>query len=350
MVTRIAGCVTILATLAVSGVGSSWSARPPTYRALVGVNYSHFSNNGRCTAHATTSLDGTGILANYQRRGVAARVSRQLTVMRTRGIQTLRLILWHQTNAGRRQWGVVSSAGGRLSSRVRTAFVAYLRAARNAGFAQLTVSFGPVGSNDPASPSFDPTKLDENWQLVRQVRFLARRYGPQSIHIDLENEAPPNSSDAGLAGRVGSYLAEMYRRYVQAYGNQDVSVSTIASQAPSDTRARLQNLIAALRSTGLPLPLWFDVHPSYSDPLRDLQVVDQVLADRGLDQPLVLSEVAYDDPGTADAVAQFEQEGHRSVLEVTEWPLTRDRPCLGMSVSPPYRADVYTDRLATRAG
>ena len=120
-----------------------------------------------------------------------------------------------------------------------------------------------------------------------------------------------------------------------------MSVSTITSQAPADTRSRLQNLISALRSSGKPLPRWFAVHPSYTHALRDLRVIDHFLAARGLDQPLVLSEVAYNDPGSAQAIAQFERSSRRDVLEVTAWPLTRDRPCRGMSVSPPYRADAY---------
>ena len=347
VVTRIAVVAAVFAALAFSVAGSSWSAQPRAQEFLVGVNYSHFSNNGRCTAaDAAASLNDTGILANYQRRGVAVRVARQMTVMQARGIQALRLILWHQSDPGPRRWGVVSSAGGRLSDRVRANLVAYLKAARKAGFARLTVSFGPVSSNSPASSSFDPAKLNENWKLIQQVRSLARRYGPRTIRIDLENEAPPNSHDPRLVGRVGWYLANLYQRYVRAYGNRDVSVSTITSQAPVDTRARLKNLISALRSTGKPLPRWFAVHPSYTSALRDLRVIDRFLAAQGLDQPLVLSEVAYNDPGSAEAIARFERTSRRDVLEVTAWPLTRDRPCHGMSVSPPYRADAYIGRRA----
>ena len=50
------------------------------------------------------------------------------------------------------------------------------------------------------------------------------------------------------------FPVDQYDRYVRPYGNRDVSVSTITSQAPVDTRARLKNLISALRSTGKPLP------------------------------------------------------------------------------------------------
>ena len=273
---------------------------------LIGVNYSHFSNNGHCSAEdATTSLNETGIISNYYRRGVAATVASQMAIMRLSGIRSLRIILWHATRLGNARWGVVSSAGGMLTGIARAGLVGYLTAARTAGFARLTISFGPVGDNNPSSTSFDSSKLDENWRLIQQVRSLAERSGPPSIHIDLMNEAPPNSLDAELAARVKSYLAEMYERYVEAYGNADVSVSTIASQSPADTRARLRNLIGALRSTGLPLPRWFDVHPSYRNPSRDLQVVDRLLAERELSQPLILSEVAYNDRHSAEAIARF---------------------------------------------
>src|SRR4051812_33995235 len=163
MVTRIAGAMAVVAALGVVVAGSSWSAQPAVRGSLfVGVNYSHFSINGRCTADAKT-LNGTGILANYQRRGIATKVARQMRVMRARGIRALRLILWHQTSPGQEQWGVVSSAGGRLSNPVRAALVGYLKSARKAGFERLTVSFGPRGPNRPKEPSFDGSKLNENW-------------------------------------------------------------------------------------------------------------------------------------------------------------------------------------------
>jgi hypothetical protein len=315
---------------------------------LIGVNYSHFSNNGHCSADATASLNATGIISNYYRSEVAATVASQMRVMRRSGIQSLRIILWHTTQVGNARWGVVSSAGGMLTARARAGLVGYLTAARRAGFARLTISLGPAGDNNPSSTSFDSSKLEENWELIQQVRALAERSGPRSIHIDLMNEAPPNSLDAELTARVMTYLAAIYRRYVEAYGNADVSVSTIASQSPRDTRSRLRNLIEALESTRLPLPRWFDVHPSYRNPLRDLRVVDGLLTERKLDQPLILSEVAYNDRVSAEGIARFERQSKRAVLEVDEWPLTRDRPCRGLSVSPPYIASAYIRALGNR--
>jgi hypothetical protein len=328
--------------------GASLTVPPPP---LIGTNYTHYALNGKCsTASPDAVLNGTGIVANYTRPGVAATVSRQLAVMRARGIQSLRLIVWHQTDPGPREWGVVSSAGGRLSDRDRTGLIGYLTSARKAGFVRLTVSFGPVWTNDPVLATYDPGKLDENWAFLRYLRALIKRFGPPSTHIDLMNEAPQSSADPAAARRIRSYLAEMYRRYVQAFGSDDVSVSATASQSPADTRARLDNLIGALRSTWLPLPRWFEVHISYqgNQALRGLQVADATLAAAGLAQPLVLSEVGYNEQPVAQAIAQFLRTSTRRVLEVIEWPLTADRPCTTISVPPPYTASAYITALRPR--
>jgi hypothetical protein len=335
--------------LAVQGVrlpvanGSRSSVGP-----LIGTNYTHYSNNGGCSAGAATSLDGTGIVANYWHPGVAALVRRQLAVMRARGIQTLRLILWHATDVHRTTWGAISSAGGKLNARDRAGLVGYFRAVRVARFARLTLSFGPVSSNAPSSSSYDPTKIDENWAFLVHVRALLKRYGPRSTHIDLLNEATQNDAvHPNAAQRVDSYLSELYRRYVLAYGSGDVSVSVIASQGPADIRTRLNDLVAALRQTGLPLPLWFDVHISYNgdEALTDLQIVDATLSSDGLSQPLVISEAAYNDGPTAQAIASFTQHSQRPVLEVIEWPLQANSSCQSLSVSPPYRANAYLGAL-----
>jgi hypothetical protein len=336
-----------VAALSLAGLSASAGRSSPA-PPLIGANYTHFSNNGVCSPIATVSLDGTGIVANFDRPGVAGIVRRQLAVMRVRRLTSLRLILWHQTDASGSDWGVVSSASGHLSGRIESNLIGYLSAVRAAGFAQLTLSFGPVGSNSPDSPVYDRTKIAENWALIKSVRPLLKRYGPPSTHIDLMNEGSPNSISRARSRRVDSYLAEMYRRYVQTYGNGDVTVSTIASQTDVDTWSRLQNLVATLQSTGLPLPNWFDVHVSYAgnEALRDLEVVDAMLSSAELRQPLVVSEAAYDDLPTAKAIARFLAMPRRRVLELMEWPLRAGQQCRGLSVSPPFSASAYIHVLA----
>jgi hypothetical protein len=352
MTRRLAAVLLVAAACAQAAGGSN--ARPAhtggvgSPAILIGANYTHFADGG--CRNGGNSLLHTGIIQNYGRPGVAALVRRQLTTMRARGLRSLRLIVWHQTDASGLNWGVISSYGGRPAPADAKSLIGYFKAVRAAGFAQLTVSFGPTVVNDPRSPSYDPGRLEENWQFIRYVRALARRYGPRSTHIDLLNEGTPAPSDKAAVLRVRTYLAELYGRYVQAYGSADVSVSTISTQSPADAQARLQNLIDALVASGEPLPRWFDVHVAYDSTAaaQELSAVEQTLERDGLDQPLVLGEVAYDDAPTASAISDYVAEFHRPVLEVMEWPLTADRPCRGVSVSPPYTANAYIDALKAR--
>jgi hypothetical protein len=329
-----------LLTAAVAGLlpradASTADAAPP----LVGANYTHYSN-------PACSLDGTGILA-YASPTVRITVKRQLAAMRAAGIVTLRLLLWHMHDASRQAWGVVSSAGGRISEPSRSNLIHYLSDARAAGFKRLTVVFGPEGTNDPLGfPDniYDPSLFEENWNFIRDVRTLVEQYGPPS-HFDLLNEGAPSDYQA-TKSQLEDYIARLYGDYVDAFGNDDVTVSSIA-QSPADW-TRLPNLIEALRTSGKAFPKWFEIHPAYSGDLalRDLQATDSTLAANGLAQPVVIGETAYNDSAVAGAIKSFLGSSSRSVEEVIEWPLTATRPCKDISVSPPYRADAYITALS----
>lgn len=324
----IVGC-----TLALDAGGRAEPALVPP--PLIGANYSHYANQN-------CSLDDTGIVTHYHERGVRRRVQSQLVAMRTAGIETLRLLLWHMTDASEQRWGVVSAAG-RLDDPYRSNLIRYLRDVRSAGFELLTVSFGPMWTNSPfGQPDYvyDRTKFDENWAVIQDVRSLVKTHGPPS-RIDLINEAPPSEYYTPLEQIAGlrQYIAELYTRYVMTYGNDDVLVSAIAKGDPS----RLAQLIDILKGTGQPLPRWLEIHPSFSggDALRDLRAADATLAANGLSQPFIIGEEAYDDRPVAQAIADFMSTSARPVTEVLEWPLTADIPCKDMSVSAPYRADEY---------
>jgi hypothetical protein len=336
----------LVATLAVTTRGAHASASQPP--PLIGVNYSHYRQLAPC------SLDYTGIVEFGNQRAIRRAVKRQLKVMHSRGIQTLRLILWHMTDASGQEWGIVPSAGGHLAAPYRGNFVYYLTQVRRAGFRRLTLSLGPEWTNNPlsylqdGSDNYDPSTFEENWNFLRDARQLARRYGPRSIHIDLINEgmAGPYDSQQAITYSMG-YVRKLYTRYVDTFGNADVSVSLVGGSSLADNLGRLQNLIDVLRSTGRPLPHWFELHPSYDagEALTYLRAADELLTRNGLDQPLILSEVAYNDRAEAAAIATFIRTSSRRVDEVVEWPLQASHPCKDVSVSPPYRADAYIQAL-----
>jgi hypothetical protein len=63
--------------------------------------------------------------------------------------------------------------------------------------------------------------------------------------------------------------------YVDTFGNGDVTVSSIAV---ANDQSRIANLIDTLRSTGRPLPRWFEVHTYSRDILDDLRATDATLS------------------------------------------------------------------------
>lgn len=343
---RFALASVVLALVFVPASSGGQAASP-----LIGTNYTHWSYVG-------CKLDDTGIVRFYHEPGVRKTVKAQLTAMRRAGVQSLRLLLWHERDAENVRWGAVPSRGGQLAEPYQTNLVQYLSDVRAAGFTQLTVSFAPVAANAPLLYSYwkpedwDPARLEENWSLIRSVRPLIKLYGPRSTHIDLFNEGVPGTYDSPQAQmQANSYIQQLYSRYVDAFRNRDVTISTIASGAERgnvrDNTARLQNLIEDIRSTGRPFPKWFEVHISYRSTaaLADLRAIDELLTRYGLSQPLVIGETAYNDAGVAIAIRTFIQTSARSVKEVMAWPLRPDRKTC---VSAPHRVDAFA-RVLTGA-
>jgi hypothetical protein len=156
--------------------------------------------------------------------------------MRAAGIQSLRLLLWHMSDVSGQDWGVIPSAGGRLVQPYRSNLINYLSDVRAADFKALTLDFGPEWSNDPVGfpqDVYDPAKFDENWSFIRDVRPLVKRFGPAITRIDLLSEGAPSSYLPASLQRIKDYISEMYRRYVDAFGKSDVTVSAIAPPEPN---------------------------------------------------------------------------------------------------------------------
>src|SRR5205085_5220865 len=128
-------------------------------------------------------------------------------------------------------------------------------------------------ANDPVGypqNTYDPSLFEENWQLIRFVRGIVKQYGPLDTRFDLFNEGAP-SDYLATKTQVEEYLAHMYSNYVDAFGNNDVTVSSIVG---ANDQSRIANLIDTLRSTGRPLPTWFEVHAYSTNVLADLRAAD----------------------------------------------------------------------------
>ena len=301
---------------------------------LVGTNYTHHSFDG-------CDWSGSGILASYHQTEVADEVHRHLAAMREAGIVSLRLLLWHMRDTNTQRWGVVPSRGGRLAEPYRGNLVAYLADVRRAGFSRLTISFAPQWSNNPLRAVWEPETFGENWGFVRDVRALAERFGPDDVRYDLMNEgAPSDYLEPAIRVRTTRYLQRLFSTYVDAFGAEDATISVIAPPGPWDDGNRLGNLVDLIEESGAPLPPWFELH--LNDPpsgvTHGLRHSDSVLTARGLEQPLTIGEISYDDDAVAAAVQDHLDRSARPLGEVIEWYRRAGATC---EVSPPFRADAY---------
>jgi hypothetical protein len=205
-------------------VGSS-PARVTVRAPLVGADYTHYR-------YLRCDLNDGGIVVEYDQPGVRRTVRRQLAAMRAAGIQTLRLLLWHITDASGLRWGIVSSDDGHLGEPDRSNLIHFLSDVRTAGYAQLTLVFAPEGNDAPLPPApgnvWDPTRFEVNWRFIRDVRPLLKRYGPESTQVDLINEgAPPAWESPDVIAQAESYIANMWSNYVTAFGGEDARTRSL---------------------------------------------------------------------------------------------------------------------------
>jgi hypothetical protein len=303
---------------------------------LIGANYTHYAFPN-CTFH------GTLILASYQQPGVAQRVHDQLLEMRKAGIATIRTLIWHTTKPEVSYGLSVPSAGGKLREPYRTNLIRYVSEIRRFGFARFTVSFGPEGTNNPLPLSYDPTKFRENWRFIEAVRSLVKRYGPADTRFDLFNEGAPNETPTTYEPRpeqTALYLRNMYRLYVKRFGNKDVSVSVIAGLHRAQRTNRLEYLIKTLKTSGVSMPRWYDVHIG-NIPIRVSHALDETesfLDEYGQHQPIVIGDTAYDSPRMAMQFERFLPRFSHRVEEITPWYRQNRHQC---PFTPPYKPGAY---------
>lgn len=305
---------------------------------LLGVNYTH-------VAFPDCGLDEGGIIAGGRLADTDV-VRQHLRAMRRDGVQTLRLLVWHMSNPGEHRWGVVGSRGGRLSGVASDNLAQYAALARHLGFARLTVALSPQWTNNPLEGNYDLGLEDENWRFIRSVRDIVVAHGPADTRIDLLNEGAPSAYlDPRVHRTVTGYLQRMYRRYVDEFGHRDVTVSAIAAAGPEDRGDRVRHLVDALRRTGHPLPLWFDVHLNV-DPASaryGLEHTADILDATDATGSIVIGEAPYGDAAVAVALAA--SSDWRRVEEVTQWVSQPGDRC---NAAPPYDVDAYA-RVATGA-
>jgi len=308
----------------------------PASARYLGVNYTHWLIGANC------DLTNHGILATYKDPGVRATVQGQLATMHAQGVTSLRFMIWYGLTPAE-SWGQVQvGADGKLSKTLETNLSRFFADVQHAGFARLSVSFGPKGSIGPQFTNYDPAQLPLDWALLVQVRGLLKAAGIPDTRVDLLNEGSPNiygRNGPNYDANLTSYLQEIYRRYVDAYGTADVTVSAV-----SEDPQALPALLTILQGSGRPMPVWYEVHAymwwyqSLAQGIHDaLAQDDAALSSAGLTtQTLSLGETYYGTSEVATGALSYLAGTTRPLSEVMTWAQTVNPPCQPMNVSPPY--------------
>lgn len=342
--------VAVFGLLAAVSLPSAQGRASETTLPEIGVTYTHASIPSGCDLTAARALVKT-----YDWPGTRRRAQLQLAAMRAAGVDSLVMFLWHLSEPASNDLNNIPSAGGRIREPFRTNLINYVTDIRAAGFKSLTVNWGPQWTNNPlgdwqpngvVNDIWDPQKLDENWSFIRDTRTLVKRYGPGETWFDPTMEmAPSDYVEQRLPGRLDGYIAEIYRRYAEAFGKDDL-IFTVIGKSPEarvTTTERMGNLIRILRSTGLGMPPRFGVHPDQSSPTIGMKAADDTLRSNGVSQPLVIGEMVAEGPSSTSAardIVNFARNSGRLVPQVHLWWWRSEfepHECL----SPPYRADSY---------
>jgi hypothetical protein len=299
----------------------------------------------------------------YDRPGVRRTARLQLAAMRAAGIDTINTLLWHFSSPEPDDTNNIPSQSGKIPEPYRTNLIRFVSDIRDAGFKNLTVDYSPQWTNNPlgqwgpsglVDDNWDPTTLAENFAFIRDTRSLIKQYGPAETWFDPAMELEPTDYiETLLPQRLDDYLAEIYRRYVAAFGKDDLVffVGGSGDYLPAVSE-RFTHLIAALSGTGLGLPPRFGIHSGTWDQSlygATLRLVDATLDAHGLNQPLVIGEApgeGANSAAVAQTIADFIRTSGREVPEVfTWWSAALFSHCQ----SPPYSADSYLRALTGSA-
>lgn len=259
-------------------------------------------------------------------------ITSQLKQLAQAGQQRLRVLVYHHRGAD--TGTAMDSTGGDLSARNRQNLTDLLGAVVAAGFAEIQVSFLPIGDNFAANWSaWNEDLYQENWNLIHNLRPIVAGAGLQ-YRIDLCNEAIPTSGQATLL----RYAQRLWTDYTGTFGKDDTVGFSIIGM---DTD-RIAQIPAVYQ--GNP-PNLFDFHFYGSDTADEYQqfvAAHQIMNQQGFSgQGWTISEVYYDDATAADNLHRAIADTGRTVFYLLQWPLEKGSSCSDVSVAPPADFGAY---------
>ena len=318
-------------------------ARLDAPQALVGGDYYDTSCTGNYNLLKSGAVDPTVEL-------------QQLEAMHVSGLNSLRLTINYTSDSSLLNGGhggaILIGPDGAMIEPYRTRFIRYLRDAKAAGFADVTIAFYPYGPNSPQPwttgeniNDWNPSLYAADWGFVQDVHDLTKQYGPAETHFDLMAEGPASGYDRNNVGgsQIDDYITRLYKDYVVKYGNSDVFFTAIGYE-----HERLVHEIENLKASGEPMPLWwgFDIQYTGDGAASDLAAADATLTAYGLSGSLALGETAYEDGPVSSAVQQYNATAAHKVVQVEEYPNLGTPRC----VDAPFTGYAYLAVLGIQPG
>jgi hypothetical protein len=262
----------------------------------------------------------------------------QLAAMRAAGQARLRVPIIHRRRPD--TGTVMDSTGGDFSAANRQNLTDLLRAIADAGFAEIQVTFMPIGENAAWNwPSWNGDIYQENWNLIYHLHPIIAGAGIQ-YRIDLCNEAVPTSAQPVLL----TYTQRLWTDYTNAFGKNDTCGFSII--ANTDRIAHIPKVY------GNNPPYLFDFHFYRPNVVVDegdmFTSAHQLMNQYGYtNQGWTISEAYYDDPTAAHSLRQAIDSTGRTVFYLLQWPVQAPRidypnpTCPKAIVPPPVNFGAY---------
>jgi hypothetical protein len=239
----------------------------------------------------------------------------QLAAMRAAGQARLRIHIIHRHRAD--TGTAMDSTGGNLSAQNRQNLSDLLRAIADAGFAEIQVTFMPIGENDASTKDWNKELYQENRDLIYNLRPIIAGAGIQ-YRIDLCNEAVPTSDQPVLL----DYARRLWNDYTHDVGMNDTcGFSTIG----------FPGRIAQIPQVyGKNPPYLFDFHFYRRNTLVDegglFTTAHNMMNQFGYtNQGWTISEAFYNDSTAARTLRQAIDSTGRTVFYLLQWPVQAPR-------------------------
>lgn len=325
-----AGVALLAACLTVVPAPGAAAGEQPTTRGTApetfggGSNYNWFGLDG-------CDREPFGVINKFHQG--RDKINQQLRELREAGQQRLRFGIFHRR--GPDSGTLMDSTGGRLSKQNTQNLKDFLAAVKKAGFREISVSMHVNGDNNPNY--WDAWKEDyyqENLNLIRYVRPIIKTAGIP-YKIDLGAELMPDDGQQFTL----EHSKRTWRDYTAEFGKDDtVGFSVIGSRA---TRIKHIPEVYGDNPPHL-LDFHFYGNEQFGDEYTQFVNAHRQLTDMGYRQGMVVSETYFNDGTAADGLRRAIDETGRQVYWLTQWPLSRHRPCGDhVDIAPPTAFDRF---------